>query len=103
MTTLSQRPEARWALWAGIAGALIAAAVQTKAILSSADSSAAVGFIFVPLIAILAAMAAGVWGLALGHVVARLRGQVHEPWIVFAAAVVALALSVLAALLYLLA
>ena len=97
MTILSQRPEARWALRAGIAGAIIAVAVQTNAILSSADPSVVVGFIFVPLIAILVAIAAGIWGLALGHVIARLRGEVHEPWIVFAAAVAALALGVLAA------
>lgn len=102
MTILSQRPEARWALWAGIAGAIIAVAVQTNAILSSADPSVIVGFIFVPLVTILVAVAAGIWGLALGHVVARLRGEVHEPWIVFASALAALALGVLAALSYLL-
>jgi hypothetical protein len=103
MTILSQRPEARWGLWGGITGAIVAAVVQTNAILSSADPSVVVGFIFVPLIAILAAIAAGIWGLALGHVVARLRGQVNEPWTVFAAALAALALGVLAALSYFLA
>src|SRR5687768_16225583 len=100
MTILSQRPEARWALWTGIAGASIAVVVQTNAILSSADPSVVVGFIFVPLVTILVAVAAGIWGLALGHVVARLRGEVHEPWIVFASALAALALGVLAALSY---
>jgi hypothetical protein len=100
MKGLSQRPEARWALWAGIAGALAAAVVQAKAILSSADASAAVGFVFVPLVAILVAVAAGIWGLALGHVVARLRGEVNDPWHVFAAAAAALALGVVAAFSY---
>lgn len=103
MTTLRERPEARWALWSGIAGALIALVVQTQAIFSSTDPSVVVGFVFVPLIAILVAVAAGIWGLALGHVVARLRGEVHEPWIVFASAVAALALGVLAGLFYFLA
>lgn len=97
MTALSQRPEARWALWAGIAGGLAATAVQVKAILSSTDASAAGAFFLVPLISIAAAVAAGIWGLALGHVAARLRGQVNDPWHVFAAAVAALALGVLAA------
>jgi len=89
MTALSHRPEARWALWAGIAGGIGATAVQVKAILSSSDPSAAGAFFLVPLITIAAGVAAGIWGLALGHVVARLRGQVHEPWTVFAAALVA--------------
>jgi hypothetical protein len=73
-------------LWAGLAGLVLAAALQVKAIFWSASPDAAVGFIFVPLIAILAAVAAAIWGLALGHVVARLRGAVREPWSVFAAA-----------------
>jgi Na+/proline symporter len=101
MSALSQRPEARWALWCGIAGALVAAMVQARAIFSSADASAVVGFVFVPLISILIAIAAGIWGLALGHVVARLRGRVNDPWRVFAAAMAALALGVLAAFSYL--
>lgn len=91
MTTLRERPEAPWALWAGIAGLLAATALMVKAIFSSASSTAAVGFIFVPLLAALAAAATGIWGLALGHVVARLRGAVRDPWIVFAAALVAAA------------
>lgn len=91
MAGLSERPEARWALWAGVAGAIGATAVQVKAIFSSTDPSAAVAFFLVPLISIAALVAAGIWGLALGHVVARLRGQVREPWQVFAAALVAVA------------
>lgn len=91
MIPLQQRPEARWALWAGIAGAIAAAAVQARAIFASPHASAALGFVFVPLLILLAAVAAGIWGLAVGHIVARLRGAVSEPWIVFAAACVAAA------------
>jgi len=72
----SARPEARWALWAGIAGALAAAALSVKGILSSASSTAALGFLVLPLIAALAAVVTGIWGAALGHVVLYLRGRV---------------------------
>ena len=79
MVTLRERPEARWALWAGIAGLLVAAALQVKAIFASSSATAAIGFVLVPLIAALTAAAAGIWGLALGHVVERLRGKVQGP------------------------
>jgi hypothetical protein len=88
MVTLRERPEARWALWAGIAGLLVAAAVQVKAIFASSSATAAIGFVIVPLIAALTAAAAGIWGLALGHVVERLRGKVQGPSILLAAALV---------------
>jgi hypothetical protein len=93
MVALRERPEARWALWTGVAGLLAALVIQARAIFSSADSMAAIGFIFVPLIAALTAAATGIWGLALGHVVERLRGKVQGPSILFAAALaIALAL-----------
>ena len=93
MATLRERPEARWALWAGIAGLLLAAVVQVKAIFASSSATAALGFALVPLIAALTAAATGIWGLALGHVVERARGKVSGPGILLAAAlVVALAL-----------
>jgi hypothetical protein len=85
------RPETRWALWAGIAGALAAAAVATKGILASASSTAAIGFIFVPLVAAAVAIPVGIWGAALGHVVLRLRGAVEGPRALFIAALVAAA------------
>ncbi len=68
------RPELPWAMWAGIAGALAATAISVKAILSSASSTAAIGFIFVPLVAIAAAVPSAVWGLALGYIAAHSRG-----------------------------
>ena len=71
---LSSRPEARWALAAGIAGGLAAAGLAVKGIFASASSTAAIGFIFVPLIAAAAAVPAAVWGLALGCVWLHLRG-----------------------------
>jgi hypothetical protein len=88
MATLRERPEARWAFWAGIAGLIAAGALQVKAIFASSSSTAALGFIFVPLIAALAAAAAGIWGLALGHVVERTRGAVGGPAVLLAAALV---------------
>ena len=84
-----ERPEARWALWAGIAGALTMGIVSTVMILSQPDPAAAFGFILVPLIAAAAAVPLAVWGAALGHVVLHLRGLAPEPKAVFWAALVA--------------
>ena len=85
------RPEARWALWAGLAGALAAAVLSVKAILGSAGPAATAGYLLVPFIAAIVAIPCGIWGAALGHVVLRLRGVVGEPWIVFWVALVAAA------------
>lgn len=92
-----ERTEARWALWTGVAGALATAALSVKMILSHGSSTAALGFIFVPLIAAAAAVPLGIWGAALGHVVAHLRGRAAEPKIVFWVALVAAASLPLAA------
>lgn len=86
-----ERPEARWAMWAGIAGALAMAAVSTVMILSHPGPAAGFGFIFVPLIAAAAAVPLAVWGAALGHVVLHLRGRAQEPRIVFWVALAAAA------------
>jgi hypothetical protein len=94
-----ERSEARWALWAGVAGALAMAALATMMILSHHHSGAALGFIFVPLVAAAAAVPVGIWGAALGHVVAHLRGRAAEPKIVFWVALVA-ALSLPATIAY---
>jgi hypothetical protein len=80
---LSERPEARWALGCGLAGLAASVVLHVKAILESASSTAAIGFLFIPFFAAAAAVAAGIWGLALGHVVLRLKGRVAEPWLVF--------------------
>jgi hypothetical protein len=79
-----ERPEARWALWAGVAGALATGALGTKLIL--AHGSPAAGL---PLVAAAAAVPVAIWGAALGHVVAHLRGRAAEPKIVFWAALAA--------------
>ena len=84
-----ERPEARWALWAGIVGALAAAGVSTWRIFAEGSAAAGLSFIFVPLVAAIAALPAGVWGAALGHVVLHLRGRAEEPKIVFWAALAA--------------
>ncbi len=84
-----ERSEARWALWAGVAGALAMAALATMMILSHHNSGAALGFILVPLVAAAAAVPVGIWGAALGHVVAHLRGRAAEPKIVLWVALVA--------------
>lgn len=86
MEALRNRPEAPWALWSGIAGALSVAALSVKGIYASGSSTAALGFIYLPLVAALAAIPVGLWGLALGHAVLRLRGAVHSPPMVFVAA-----------------
>ena len=71
---LSARPEARFALAAGIAGGLAAALISVKAIFASATSTAAIAMLFVPFIAAAAMVGAGIWGLALGCVWQALRG-----------------------------
>jgi hypothetical protein len=87
------RPELPWALWAGIVGALAAGAISVKGIFSSASSTAAIGFIFVPFIAIAAGVLAGVWGLALGTVACHFRGikQALRPVLIMACVVTAAA------------
>ena len=94
-----ERPEARWALWAGIGGALAMSVVATVMILSHQSSMAAFGFIFVPLAAAAAAVPVAVWGAALGHVVLHLQGRAPEPRVVFWAALAA-AVSMPAVLVY---
>jgi hypothetical protein len=86
-----ERPEARWALWAGIVGALATAALSTKMILSHGSSTAGLGFIFLPLVAAAAAVPVAIWGAALGHVVLHLRGRAAEPRILLWVALVAAA------------
>lgn len=83
---LRARPEARWALWCGIAGALAAAALSVKGIFASGSSTAALGFIYLPLVAALGAIPVAAWGAALGHVVLRWRGAVQSPRLVLLAA-----------------
>ena len=83
---LRERPEAPWALWAGIAGALAVAALSVKGIHASASPTAAFGYIYLPLVAALAAIPIALWGAALGHAVLRLRGVVESPRAVFVAA-----------------
>jgi hypothetical protein len=84
-----ERSEARWALWTGVAGALAMAVLASMMILSHQSSGAALGFIFVPLVAAAAAVPVGIWGAALGHVVEHLRGRAAEPKIVFWVALLA--------------
>ena len=78
-----ERPEARWALWSGISAALTMFVAASVMILADPGSTAAFGFIFVPLIAVAAAVPVAVWGAALGHVVRirrdrPIRKVVHE-------------------------
>ena len=86
-----ERSEARWALWAGIVGALAAAALSTRMILSHGSAGAGLGFVFLPLVAAAAAVPVGIGGAALGPVVAHLRGRAPEPQIGVWAALVAAA------------
>ena len=89
MTPILARPETRWALWSGVLGALAASALSVKGILSSTNSTAGIGFIFVPFVAVAAAVPAGVWGMALGHVVLVLAGRVQTLRPLFIVAVLA--------------
>ena len=86
-----ERAEARWALWAGIVGAIATAALSARMILSHGSSSAGLGFVLVPFVAAAAAVPIGIWGAALGHVVEHLRGRAPEPRIVLWAALAAAA------------
>jgi hypothetical protein len=71
---LSSRPEAKFALVAGVAGALAATALSLKAIFASGSSTAALGILILPFVAIAAMVAAGIWGLAAGCAWYSLRG-----------------------------
>jgi len=88
---LSARPEARFALVAGIAGGLVAAAVALKGMFAPEDALAAFGVVFVPFVAISGMLVAGIWGLALGCVWHALRGTQHYLRPVLVMAVVAAA------------
>ena len=90
--SLSARPEAPWAFWSGIAGGIAAGALAVKGIFESGSSTAAIGFVFVPFLAIAAMVFAGIWGLALGCVVSSLRRVQHyAPALLFVAWIFALA------------
>ncbi len=73
-TPAQPRPEMPWAFRAGVAGALAAAAISVKGILGSETPAAALGYIVLPFVAIAAAVPSGIWGLALGYLVACRRG-----------------------------
>lgn len=89
---LSSRPEAPWALWTGVAGGLAATVLSVKGIFASGASTAAIGFLFVPFLAIAAMLPAAVWGLALGCVWLSLRrAQRYAPAMLVAAWAFALA------------
>lgn len=84
-----ERTEARWAFCCGIAGAVATAALGTKMILAHGSPAAGLGFVLLPLVAAAAAVPVAIWGAALGHVVAHLRGRAAEPKIVLWAALAA--------------
>ena len=82
------RPEAPWALWAGIAGALAVAALSMMSIRASGSPTAAFSYVTLPIVATLAAVPIALWGAALGHAILRLQGAVESPRSVFLAALV---------------
>jgi len=85
---LRDRPEAPWALWSGIAGALAVAGLLLKGSFAAPGLSAVIGVLAVPLVAALAAIPLGIWGAAVGHVTLRLRGRLRGPRTVLVAALV---------------
>lgn len=104
-TPAPPHPARAWAFYAGIAGGLCALAVSSRGILSSGSTVAAIGFVFVPFIAIAVSVLAGVWGLALGTVVTHHRGVrvalrpvLLMAWVVSVAAPAAVAWEVAAGL-----
>jgi hypothetical protein len=91
--SLRSRPEWRWGIATGFIGALAGAAVGVKGVFSSGSSTAAIGLLFVPVDAAIAAAVAALWGAALAHAVLRLRGaQSGQPALLAAAIAVAVAL-----------
>jgi hypothetical protein len=84
-----ERPEAKWALRAGVAAALVVFVASSVMILSHESPASGFGFIFVPLVAAVAALPVAVWGAALGHVVLHLQGRATEPKMVFWSALAA--------------
>ena len=84
-----ERSEARWALWAGVAGALAMAALATMMILSHRQPGRCARFHLRAAGRGRGRGAGGHLGAALGHVVEHLRGRAAEPRIVFVALVAA--------------
>lgn len=79
-------------MWAGIAGGGVATVLSVKGLLASDSGAAAIGFIYVPFIAIAAILPCAVWGLAAGCVWLSLRGvQRYAPALLIAAWLFALA------------
>src|SRR5688572_27343495 len=70
-----------------------------KGIHVSASPTAAFGYVYLPLVAALAAIPIAIWGAALGHAVLHLRGVVESPRVVFVAAL-AVAAALPAAVVY---
>ena len=93
---LASRPEAPWALVVGLASGLGAAAMSVREILTTGGAVAAASFAFVPLVAVVVAVPAGLWGLALGHVWLHARGRVPSvPALLLVAWLVVLALPII--------
>ena len=91
--SLAERPESRFALVAGVIGGLLAAFISVKAIMASASSTAAIGFLFVPFLAAIAMVIAGGWGYATGCLWHALRGaRRHHGIVLTLAAIIALGL-----------
>ena len=83
---LSSRPEAPWALWAGIAGGVVATVLTLRGMAGADAGTAAIGFVIVPLVAIAAMVPAAIWGLAVGCLWLSWRGaQRYVPGMLVAA------------------
>ena len=71
----SARPEARFALATGVAGALIAVALTVAETLQAPGPASAAAYIYLPFVAICTGVLAGVWGIALGCVWCSVTGK----------------------------
>ena len=71
----SARPEARFALATGLAGAAIAVVLTVTETWQAPGPASAAAYIYLPFIAICTGVLAGVWGIALGCVWLSLTGK----------------------------
>jgi hypothetical protein len=73
-----ERSEARWALWAGVAGAVATGVLGTKLILAHGSPVAGLGFVFLPLVAAAAAVPVAI-GARRSGTWSRTSGRAAEP------------------------
>jgi hypothetical protein len=76
MAEIDDKPRTalRGALWAGLAGGFGTGGYALKGILAASGPDAVASYVLLPFVFISAAVFFGIWGLALGTVIAHVRG-----------------------------